>query len=86
MSLFVKAKAVEPLEGAQATSDAGPPAQKTEEHPRESPAAPVEASSPPEVGPEMEGEPSPAEEKLGPEATAGAGGSGGGEPLQGRLQ
>lgn len=53
-----------PLEGGPATSEPGTPSEKTEEHPEESVAAPVEKSEPPtELPPAMEGEPTPTEEK-----------------------
>ena len=53
-----------PLEGGSAGTEAGAPADKTDDHPEESPAAPVEKSGPStEELPAMEGEPTPAEDK-----------------------
>lgn len=60
----------DPCEGGSAGTEAGAPSEKTEEHPEETTAAPVEKSEPetPEL-PAMEGEPTPAEHK---EATSAA--------------
>lgn len=62
--VFLQTEDTTPLEGGAAGTEAGAPATKTEEHPKETTAAPVEKSEPEtQELPPMEGEPTPAEEK-----------------------